>query len=83
MLTYDHIPCNIIAWYINPLLHLQKYKLAPKTFDFQHQGDPPNPQRIRAPIRWRNRRDPEGSPLCRKPKVFGANQAYFWGDKLM
>ena len=26
--------------YFNPLLHLQKYKLAPKTFGFRHQGNP-------------------------------------------
>ena len=32
---------------VNPLHHFQKYKLAPKTFGFRHQGDPsgvpPNP----------------------------------------
>ena len=39
----------------NPLLYFQKYKLAPKTFGFRHQGDPSgvppeHPNEIRAPI---------------------------------
>ena len=50
-LNLQVIKIFILIINLNPLLHFQNYKLAPKTFGFRHQGDPsgapPNP-----PANW-------------------------------
>ena len=63
---------------LNPLFHFQKYQLAPKTFGYRHQGDPP----AKIEHQFAGEFGLRGVPLMRKAEVFGANQVYFWLDKM-
>ena len=58
------------------------YRLAPKTFGFWHQGTVFLFSRTPKRFYSNSAGGFGGSPCCRKPKVFGANQVSSWKDKM-